>query len=295
MYSKEKPSELEVRKFVNLHRGVIYGMILGDGTIFRGGHKSFMTIRQCANQKEYLFHKHMLLKPMASGDPSFYVEKGDYVMWGFGTTRSTEWQRIWSTFHQDSPVEIRTLSNGKTIRYHRKVVTKHILKELDDHGVAIWFMDDGCLGVWYNKARRHKAKRFVLSTDGFTLEENELIRSWFLERYGVVAQIGHNNYTLKNGTKKRSCRIRISWTEYQKLIPRIERYIIPSMRYKIEPPQDKGVPTTCGNKTHSDLAGDRESQPEMVDRPVESRVSTNELQVVGKATDGKTFLGSGTN
>lgn len=42
------------------------------------------------------------------------------------------------------------------------------------------------------------------------------------------------------------------------------------------PSQDKGVPTTCGNKTHSDLAGDRESQPEMVDRP-EVRVSTSEL------------------
>lgn len=275
MYRKDKPSDLEVRKFINVNRGIVYGTMLGDATIDGQGRNARLRIRHAESQKEYVLHKYGLFRPVAASEPSGCLWSNGHTVWGFSTSTSSEWQRVWSTFHQDSPVEIRTLSNGKTIRYHRKVVTKHILKELNDHGVAVWFMDDGCLDVHHNKYRRHLSKRFVLSTDGFTLEENELIRSWFLEKYGVQTQLAHNNYWLKNGTKKRSCRIRIGWLEYQKLIPRIEKFFIPSMRYKLEPPQDKGIPKPLGNMTRSGLAGDRESQSEMTGRPVESRVTTN--------------------
>jgi hypothetical protein len=281
MYRKDKLGVLEVRNFVNRNRGLIYGTMLGDASIDGRGRDARVRIRHAESQKDYVFHKYDLLKLVAASAPYPEIWVSGTV-WSFCTSTSEEWQRVWSTFHQNSPAQIRVLPNGKTVRFCRKVVTEQILRDLDDHGLALWIMDDGNFDVHYNKRRRCYAKRLTLSTDGYSVEENELILRWFLERYGVVGRKSRNRYRLKDGSTKTSCRIRISWTGYQKLIPRIEKFFIPSMRYKLEPPQDKGIPTTRGNMTRSGLAGDRESQPEMVDRLVNSQVCTAENGSVGK-------------
>lgn len=247
---------------------MLYGMMLGDATIEGHGEHARMRIRHAESQKDYVLHKYGLLREVATGEPKENLWGNGSRIWGFDTSTSGEWQRIWSTFHQDVRTEIRKDRNGNPIRYHRKVLTQTILRELDAHGLAMWIMDDGCLDVHRNKARRCWTKRLVLSTDGFTEGENEKIRHWLLEKYGVQAHVVSNSYPLKDGTTRHSKRIRVGWAEYQKLIAVIEPFIIPSMRYKIEPSQDKGLPVANRKKTHSDLAGDRESRPETADRPV---------------------------
>lgn len=267
MYRKGKPDVLTVRKFVNLNRGIIYGMMLGDATIDGRGENARMRIRHCESQMEYVLYKHGLLREVAASEPSALRWSNGHVVWGFCTSTSTEWQSVWSRFHQDSKAEVHIRPDGRTVCIHRKVLTAEILRDLNDHGLAIWIMDDGCLDVHRNESRRCWSKRLVLSTDGFTADENRMIQAWFLERYEVSARISPNCYRLKDGTVKRSTRIRIGWSEYQKMIPRLERYFIPSMRYKIEPSQDKGRLADGEPKTHSDLAGDRENQSETTGRP----------------------------
>lgn len=266
MYRKDKPQVLQVRRFINLHRGVIYGMMLGDATIEGRGSDARLRVRHAVSQKEYVLHKHGIFSELATAEAKGSLWGNGHEVWGFDTSTSSEWQRVWSVFHQDMRVEIRQIG-GREIRYCRKTVTQKILDGLDYQGIAFWFMDDGCLDVSYNKKWDFQGKRFVLSTDGFTLPENELILKWFHDEHGLTARLSKNHYKLKDGSMRQSWRLRFAWTEYQKLIPKIERYFIPSMRYKIEPSQDNGRLAHGETKTRSELHGNVQSQPEMADRP----------------------------
>jgi hypothetical protein len=78
-------------------------------------------------------------------------------------------------------------------------------------------MDDGSV----QSIKKHAAK---LSTQGFTLEENQIIQRWFVETYSIEAKI-----QLYKGLAN----IRFNWKPATRLWQIIAPYTIPSMQYKI--------------------------------------------------------------
>lgn len=216
--------DTEILKFIDAHRSIIYGTLLGDSTIGvqEYGPVGRMVCLHAEDQKDYLFHKHSVFAPVATSAPRSRQSSNPngQLEWRFTTKTSNEWYRLWQIFHQGSK---------------KKTVTADILDALDDQGLAFWIMDDGCYSYMRSKSRPdYMQYRFHLCTEAFSQAENELIRSWFLERYGVHFAVERQKRRLKSGVIATYHRLRLGMIEYERqIVPRIQPFVIPSMVRKI--------------------------------------------------------------
>jgi len=110
---------------------------------------------------------------------------------------------------------------------------------------------------------------FELCTSSFTMEENERISAWLKRKYDATATISVRMQNLKNGEKRPYPTLWIGLKSMLKILPRIYPYVLPSFRYKIGLPQDKGRLGILESMMHSELTGDRESCLETVSRQEE--------------------------
>ncbi len=104
----------------------------------------------------------------------------------------------------------------------RKKISLKYLKQLTPLGLAIWWMDDGCLSI-------HKGNRYgKLCTECFNYEEHILLQQYFKEIWGISVDIKleKNKYYF----------LRFNVTALKKLISIIYKYVTmcPSMIYKID-------------------------------------------------------------
>jgi hypothetical protein len=259
---------LTIRRFVNTNRPIIYGTMLGDASIINRGSHATLSISHAEDQKALVFHKWNLFREVAPTPPRSYpCEKWGQPKWYFHTACDVEWQKIWSIFHQNCRTAV---FNGRKVCY--KVVTPQILREVDDGGLALWVMDDGSYTYGHQTHNVGKPLNFFrLHTEGYTFAENRLVAEWFRERYGVSVTILRSFKHLKDGTPREYFNIRIGWKEYERIVAKIEPYVIPEMRHKL----GYGPPRTMGGsivepKTRSGLTGNRESQLETAGRPHEA-------------------------
>lgn len=201
-------------------------MLLGDGSLYRNrytdgsyqGH-ALLKVTHSVTQHAYLEWKRDLLQPM----------------FGYPLTVASRYNGAQNG--KRYPVSVlQTRTNPQLTRLYRliypeperkKRVTRAILDLLDDRGMAIWYLDDGCLSRSVGRGAT-----VILATNSFTLAENELIRDWLYERYGVQFNI---NVHQKSGTYH----LRRGVSDARKLLDAIAPYVIPSMRYKVEYPQPK--------------------------------------------------------
>ncbi len=100
----------------------------------------------------------------------------------------------------------------------RKIITSKILNKLDSLGIAVWFMDDGQVLPSGKQAR--------LSTCSFSKEENELICTYFKNRWKIDCRVGYNG---------KYPQIEFNKDNTLKLIDLIHPHIPLTMRYKIRP------------------------------------------------------------
>ena len=105
------------------------------------------------------------------------------------------------------------LFNGK------KIVTKKWLNYIDEKALAIWFMDDGS-GY---RGKKGILSYIKLSTNGFTYDENIIIKEWLLERYNIKAVI----------YGKGTCHLSLNGNEGLKFIRLILPYMLPIFTYKV--------------------------------------------------------------
>jgi len=221
--------EISLRKFVNTHRSIIYGMMLGDSGISQRGRASRFGVWRCLDQEDYLWHKHKLLQDVAEEVKRYVNEEKGREYFYFSTCSGVEWQKVWSTFHQDSVK--KTVGNTT---YIPKVVTRQILSALDDHGVALWFMDDGHLSCWLHPSGTRYQQFFKLSTCGFTDRENELIIEWMKERYGIKARLAHQRNKIEEGVYRTYPFICLGREAYRVIRDRIAPFVPECMDYKID-------------------------------------------------------------
>lgn len=193
-------------------RGQLLGMILGDGHIEKTGNSYRIRITHGPKQRRYLQHKASLLesilkKPVVVREGS--LSRGQYRQF---------YAQVTHDVFRDLHAEVYRLD--KTTQRYRKRYTRDLLEGLTPEGVALWYLDDGCL------ARSHRSKyagQLTLSTY-VSKKQNEVISDYFRETWGIgfgVFASGRSYRMVCSGRE-----------ETRKFIEIVEPWVLPSMAYK---------------------------------------------------------------
>lgn len=195
-------------------KGLLVGMLLGDGCLaLSGGRNAYMRIQHGLSQDDYLRHKAAILGELTA--VNIHYLNGKYPGIACKTRRHPLYTRL------------------REIAYPggRKTVTPTWLNWLTPQGVAIWYMDDGSLmkQSGTNKSGRPRiiSRRIALNTCGFSLEENQLLQRFLLERFGIKFNINTTRWH-----DKVYYRLVAGANEARKLFELIGPYLHPSMAYK---------------------------------------------------------------
>lgn len=108
----------------------------------------------------------------------------------------------------------------------------NLLNQLNPLGLLIWWCDDGCLSI--HQKQNGSISRFgYLNSQGFSLEENQLISSVLYQKFGLETKIHVDS---KSGLAKQDhYRLYLNATNMRRLIDLVREFIpwIPNnMRYK---------------------------------------------------------------
>lgn len=207
MYSKEIEAHKKTLSLNELQREILVGLMLGDGHLEtqNNGKTYRLKVEQSAKKAEYVkwlyenFENFILNKPKIK----------DKTRSGIVT------KNIW----------FATLSHG-SFRFYaqqfyvngKKIIPKIIGKLLTPIGIAVWFMDDGSI-----KSKFHKAK--IINTQCFDKKEVLLLIKILKDKFKIDAKLreqkeGYQIYILSESVDK-----------FRKII---EKYIIDSMKYKLD-------------------------------------------------------------
>ena len=203
-----------------IEKQVSLGTLLGDGSLTYCKNifcSSGLIFSHSLKQQEYATWKASLLHNFTP-----HVQISTNVN-SYGKTRIRVNTNVSQKF---TKIKNLCYNNGK------KKVTVEWLKQLDFLGFAIWYMDDGYL----NTSSKNNA--IGLSTEGFSLEEVELIINFFKEN-NIVSYI--KAYRGLYG-------ITISTESSEKIWQQIRKYIPECMQYKL-PERHRGYydPTFINN------------------------------------------------
>ena len=167
----EKVNFKELRKNSS-EKSILIGMIIGDGWVNFNRKTSYISFYHTPSQEEYVKFKAELLKELDIYGTIKYSPK----------TKSNcpKW-KYWSKSYRKINLYRLMYSFRNTPEKRRKRIILKMLNCLDELGIALWFMDDG-----YNDPKRNLIN---LATQSFTLEENQIIQKWFLNKWNIEFKI----------------------------------------------------------------------------------------------------------
>lgn len=204
---------------MNIHfsprqRQILTGTLLGDASLRinrRRGRNASFSVTHCDKDKEYLFWKYKELE--STGLPLRLPKSSVRQVWG---KSYTSW-RLASRVHP-------LLTSYYYLFYPdgKKELTPEVLDLLDDLGLAVWYMDDGALTSIDNG----QFFRITMATQGFTLEENKLMRNWLKDKYslGFWLHLAHGEKWILGTDQKE---------QVKQFLGIVSPHIIPCMRRKI--------------------------------------------------------------
>ena len=188
---------------------VILGTLLGDGscTNYQNPYaQKGVCFTHSLKQKDYVDFKASLLQRIGGKSSQKYSQN------------SFSPEKYYYQSNSNS-----SISSCYDIIYDKKTLKKRITKEwlnrLDWLGIAIWYMDDGSL----DKACLNNA--IFLHTEGFSLEEQNIIMSFFEEKYGF-------KMTLRDDGRGHNF-LRFDTNSSEIIFKNIRNFICPSMQYKL--------------------------------------------------------------
>ncbi len=211
-----KASRLKIKKEItsirnnlklnNIEEQMVVGGLLGDLScrIGRTSKNARLEGGHCLKQKEYLLWKINLMERLM-----------------FKTRKS----KLNAYFYQSKNFKI--LNHYHTLFYNKgfKYISREILNLLDNFGLLIWYLDDGS----YKK----RDKNMVLHTNGFSFEEQLIIKSWFKEKYNITPYIQKSS-DLKRYPNKFWHYLCFNVNDTKKLINIFKNFEIPDcMKYKL--------------------------------------------------------------
>ena len=222
-------------------RGILVGMVLGDGYLRSDGHRIIKGKRKAVSAQLAMYH---------SAQQAEYLEyKSELLRKIFGGKHRVTYREQVQTSGYKCKMCLLSKGNPyfKTLRKILypcgiKTFSKQALNMLTPHGISIWFMDDGSTRCSRRMDGSITSVELRLCTY-CSLEENENIRDYFSVVHGVDCGIRFckktNKYYIIFNTKQSH--------EFVKII---EPYVIPSMQYKIQHVHSK--------ERHERLAPDKE-------------------------------------
>ena len=187
---------------------IILGGLLGDSSCSL---KKIISFSQSERQKEYLIWK------------SRFFDKEDDIKCTYSIFNNNKYLKCYFYYYikKEDEYFFSFIRKNLYSRGRKKISLKY-LNELTPLGLAVWWMDDGCLAI--SKKNRYGK----LSTECFNYEEHLLIQKYFKEKWDINVQIKieKNKYYF----------LRFNVTELKKLIKIIYKYVcnVPSMVYKID-------------------------------------------------------------
>lgn len=178
---------------------VIIGSILGDGylRITEGRKDAFLEINHSFKAKDYVDWKYRVLENIVKNKPKSRKGKEGRIAYRFFTRQHPELTDLLEMFYK----------NGKKIIPARIKINPIIL--------AVWYMDDG------SKCRNSDV---YLNTQQFEIEDQKRMLK-ALRKLGLKARLNKD---------KKYYRIRFLKSSLPRFRRLISKYIIPSMKYKIE-------------------------------------------------------------
>ena len=189
----------------DLEHDLIIGSTIGDANVRQRNKNCMFRVGHTVRQKKYVEWKQGVLKH-------------------FNTQGIKLRQRIINghlvNFYNFDINTHYVFNNYRKLFYNNegiKRVTKEILDQVNPRSLAIWLCDDG--------SYCRKQKNITFCTNSYTLEEHQLMKKWFQEKFNLSPTIGFrdNKYYYLRFTK----------AETAKLVEIVRPFIIPSMKYKI--------------------------------------------------------------
>ena len=154
---------------------IILGGLLGDATLINNS----IRFLQSTKQEEYIQWKHSKLNPYNTSDIHLYNINEKYSNLSFYfNNRNKQYTNFYN--------KIRKIF----IKNNKKYVSMDYLLQLDNLGLAVWWMDDGCLSI-------HKGNRYgKLCTHSFSYNENMIIKQYFKDKWDIdiAIKIEHKKY-----------------------------------------------------------------------------------------------------
>lgn len=195
-------------------KAILIGLSIGDGCVKSKKHSKWnytqnsISFIHCEKQKEYIEYKSQKLHSIFGGKKPNVVY---FINNGYPAYRMMKTDKYFKIIYD------LMYEKGK------KKITRKCLDFLNEEALAIWYMDDGNLA---KKKRDGKIHSYELYLNTFVSdEEHEIIIKYFQEKWDIKFSKVKNNggYRLRCGT-----------IEARKFIKIVDKYIIPSMKYKTD-------------------------------------------------------------
>lgn len=202
---------------------VISASLLGDGYINKEVSKNGrFRLTQIADHRDHVEYLANYLEQLTRVVVDVEPAKDNIVICG-KNTRAKETLRLRTMAHPTySKIHERMYLNGV------KVVDPHYLTLLDAEFMAIWYMQDGYLGLGRTDVVNPD---IVLCTDNFSYGDQLLLRNAIIERTGFIFNVR------RKGINKRgelTYRMYLYRKQAPQFIDYIQPYIQPSFYYKID-------------------------------------------------------------
>lgn len=155
--------------------GAIYGMLLGDSHIYndkRSQGKLRIVATNGEAQLDYLKYKQAI-----------FNNEGKICNAGKGNFENAK-----DVYHWFLPVDGYISQEVEKDFYltGKKTITEGVVKRLNDEGLAFWYMDDGNLSYRKDPSKRCNIR---LNTQGFSLEENNLLCKTLVDKWGFKCHV----------------------------------------------------------------------------------------------------------
>ena len=186
-------------------------MAIGDGYVdhINKSNVASLVVRHSTHQKEYSRYKFDLEPIFWRYEPRIYNNSLNGKQFLGYKLQSKNNQQLATIRNQLYP-------NNK------KYISRSILDVLDPQGLAIWYMDDGCVDRPIDKNAMGILNTYCNSPNA---EEELIIQTYFKDKWNIRTNInaGHGRH-----------RIRFPHADFCKFVEIVKPYVIPSLEYKID-------------------------------------------------------------
>lgn len=141
-----------------------------------------VVFRHASAHADYVQFKYEIMKNFSS-PLGVKIKKQHPSSWGhevavFNTRCLVEFDRLAELFYKNK-------KKDEEGRGNKKRVSKEILNLVDEKALAVWFMDDGSSHI----SKGGVLRWIFLHTEGYSYEENILIKRWFKRKFGIQVKV----------------------------------------------------------------------------------------------------------